>query len=95
MHLAPRPAALRTSEPRPLRKIDLQIQPALLSIEPDIDHLPRRLQAKGLLKQNSTASLMPGSHHRGSEARQALSRPGRLPTQDVEEPNRVSGAVGS
>src|SRR5947199_2968365 len=29
---------------------------------------------------------MPGSHHRGSEARQALSQTGQLPTQDVEEP---------
>jgi len=45
------PAALRTREPRPLRKIDPQIQPPLLGVELHVHDLPRLLKPKRSRKQ--------------------------------------------
>jgi hypothetical protein len=51
LHLAARHPAHRARKPRPLRKVDPQIEPAPLGVELAVDYLPRLLKAKRSLKQ--------------------------------------------
>ena len=81
MHLASLPTALRASEPRPLRKVDPQIQPALLSIKPNIHHPPRLLKTQRLLEQVDVV------HTRLPSSR--IKKPGSLPTAPDGYPLRT------
>ena len=77
VHLAPLPTALRAREPRPLRKVDSQIQPALLGVELDIHHPPRLLKTERLLEQLAVAQTgLPSSRIRSP----APSQPPRTAT---------------
>ena len=83
MHPAPITPALRTREPRALRKVDPQIKTLMPSVELVLHHLPRRLKTKRPLKQLHIRHA--GLQSSVNGARHAPSRIGR-PTQNDEEP---------
>ena len=79
VHRAVDAPALRAGEPRSLGEVDPQIKPLGGRVELHAGDLPRLCQTQRGLEQTKILRLHAGSHHRRSEARQALSQTGRYP----------------
>ena len=72
----------------PFAEVDPQIEPPPLSIELDVDHLPRLLKTKRALKQVQHRAC-PSSHHRAIRSPADLPPDRTLPTQNSEEPKNA------